>query len=183
MATEEEEEYFHRLQAEQRAKLRKQLDEQAAELAAQQAKADLSERIRRLGFSGDAARIFDLLPLVHVAWADGRIQRSERTAIFKVLESRGIARDSEAHAMMAALLEVKPSQAYLDESLAVLRDAVGGQRARSIVDLCLAVAEASGTFLGIGKAMSDDERELIERIAGELGEPARAELERRLETS
>ena len=180
MASEEEEEYFHRLQADERAKLRKKLEAEAEELKRRQTKLELGERINKLGFSGETIAIFDLLPLVHVAWADGKIQRGERAAIFKVLEQRGIPSNSQAHAMMAALLEVKPSQAYLDESLAVLHEAVGPARSQSIVDMCVAVAQSAGGFFGMRKGINDEERVLIEAIAAQLGKSAQSELGRQL---
>ncbi len=185
---EEEEAYFKKLETQQRAKLRKKLDGQASELEERRRiveatgtdDLELVERIRGLGFDGETARVFDLLPLVHVAWADGKIQRNERAAIFRVLESRGIARGSEAFTFMESLLEQRPSQAYLDESLAVLRSVSGTDDAVTIVDLCVAVAAAGGGFFGFGQTIDSDERALIERIAAELGEDGQRAIRREM---
>ena len=144
--------------------------------------AALRERIEQLGFGGEAQRIFDLLPLVHVAWADGAIQPGERAAILNLLRIRGIP-VGEAYTTMEALLEKAPSAEYLEESLELLRALVDRKDApegRTIVGLCVLVAEAAGGVLGLGNRVSKKEREMIEHIAERLGPTALDELHRRL---
>ncbi len=174
----EEEAYFKQREIEQRRKLREKLEASAHELAEKHAIAEslettdisLAERIKALGFSGATARVFDLLPLVHVAWADGTVQKGERAAILKVLEARGVTPGSEGFQLLESLLEEKPSDEYMSESLAVLKQLVsqGGPNA-DVVGLCEQVASAAGGFLGLGGKVSDEERKLIDEIAGHLG--------------
>ena len=119
--------------------------------------------------------MFDLLPLVHVAWADGAIQKSERAAILRVLELRNVAAGSEGFTLIESLLEERPNDEYMNQSLAVLKELLAqgdGNRGAAIVELCQDVATAAGGFLGLGSKVSGEERELIERIAGELGDSA-----------
>jgi tellurite resistance protein len=174
----EEEAYFKRREIEQRRKLREKLDAAAHELAEKHAIAhsvatsdmSLAERIKALGFSGATARVFDLLPLVHVAWADGTVHKNERAEILGVLEARGIAPGSEGFQLVESLLEERPSDDYMSESLAVLKELVGQGGARAdLVGLCEQVAAAAGGFLGLGGKVSGEERALIEEIAGHLG--------------
>ena len=184
MSSEEEELYFAQAEQDLRAEKRHQMTMAAKELEekrtiAQNAGTDdveVASRIKALGFDGDSARIFDLLPLVHVAWADGKIQRGERAAILKVLASRGVEKGSEAFQTMESLLEEKPSESFMRESLAVLRDVTGGlgDRASSIVDLCIQVAASAGGFLGLklGQKIGDEEKAQIETILRSLGPDA-----------
>ena len=176
----EEEAYFKALEIEQRRKLREKLEAAAKDLADKQAIAEsvktedlsLAERIKALGFCGESAKVFDLLPLVHVAWADGSIHRSERVAILHVLEARGVASGSEGFALMESLLEERPSGEYVTQSLAVLEELLGGgERGAEIVDLCQKVASAAGGFLGLAK-ISDKER-AISSIIGSRPAPTR----------
>lgn len=188
--SEEEERYFARKEAERREDKRRELERAAREVAEQRAMGDalhtsddgLVARIRSLGFDGDTARVFDLMPLVHVAWADGSVSAAERRTLFRLLEARNIAPDSEAWLLVGALLETRPSDAFLDETLALLRDlaAKGGTEAGSIVDLSVNVAAASGGFLGLGGKISDEERELIAHIADVLGPAAVEEFQKTL---
>ncbi len=186
MSSEEEKLYFAQHEQDLRSNQRHEMTLAAKELEekrkiAQSAGTDdieVAARINALGFDGDSARVFDLLPLVHVAWADGKIQRGERAAILKVLRSRGIEPGSEAFRTMESLLEEKPSDAFMRESLAVLREVTGGlsDRTASIVDLCIQVAASSGGFFGLklGAKIGDDEKKQIEEILVSLG-PAASE--------
>jgi hypothetical protein len=180
MATErrdEEEAYFKQREIEQRRKLREKLEADAHALAEKHAIADslktdlpLAERIKALGFSGATAGVFDLMPLVHVAWADGAVQKGERAAILKVLEARGVQPGSEGFQLLESLLEERPSDEYMSESLSVLKELVGPSgRAADVVSLCEQVAAASGGSLGLGGKVSGEERALIDEIAGHLG--------------
>lgn len=183
MSTErnEEEVYFKALEIEKRRKLREKLEDAAKDLADKQAIADsvqtddlaVAERIKALGFSGDSAKVFDLLPLVHVAWADGSVQKNERAAILGVLEKRGVSAGTEGFTLIESLLEERPSDEYMAQSLAVLKELLGTDdgKGTAIVDLCRRVAAASGGFLGlgIGDTVNDEEEALIGTIAAALG--------------
>ncbi len=177
----EEEAYFKAREIEQRRKLREKLEAAAHELAEKHAiaqslnTADLSlaERIKALGFSGATARAFDLMPLVHVAWADGSVQKGERAAILRVLDLRGMGSGSDAFVLMESLLEERPSDEYMSESLAALKELVGaGGGGSEIVDLCEQVASAAGGFFGLVGKVGAEERALIDEIAHHLGHGA-----------
>jgi len=142
----------------------------------------LAARVAALGFDGDAAKVFDLLPLVHVAWADGAIQPGERASILSLLRVRGIGL-GKAYTVMMALLEKRPSKEYLEESLVLLRALVergDTVKPETIVGLCIMVAEAAGGFLGLLSPISRSEKQAIEHIATRLGSGAVEELKRRL---
>jgi uncharacterized tellurite resistance protein B-like protein len=183
MVDESGEEGFDQDHAQERQATRTRLEAAALELQEKRKIADslrtedldLAARVKALGFDGDTAGVFDLLPVIHVAWADGKVQRKEREAIMDVLAVRGVTRGSPAHTMMEAMLEERPSQIYLDESLAVFRALVAGNKRRIevMVDLCVAIAEASGGFLGLGNPVDESEREMLDRIAESLGERAK----------
>jgi hypothetical protein len=132
------------------------------------------DRMEQLGFTGDSARVLDLLPLVHVAWADGKVQRAERSAVLAIVEQRGIQPDSDACLLIETLLEQRPSETFLAESLSLVRDltAKSGGDASDVVELCAKVAEASGGLLGLGSKVSAAERTLIGQVASVLGDAA-----------
>lgn len=189
--SESEEAYFRQRDLEQRAALRREMENAAHELkntrevaeAAGTDDLDLAERIRRLGFTGETAMVFDLMPLVHTAWADGSISRAERSTIFSVLHHRGVARDSEAFLAVESLLEEQPSPEFLRQSLAALRDLMAqkeGPRSVELIDMCAAVADASGGILGLAFRVSEEERELIAKIANNLGPTAVEQFRRAL---
>lgn len=189
--SDEEDKYFHEVDAEARRRLRQTLEDNARNLEQNAAIAGavgiddhaIADQIRALGFGGEAARVFDLLPLVHVAWADGQIQRGERAAILKILAARGIAPGSEPFRMIEAILEERPAESFMRQSLAVLRRVVAskGGGADEIVELCMKVAAASGGFFGFGARMGEEERGLIAAISLQLGEDANEQVVQALE--
>ena len=142
----------------------------------------LAALVAALGFDGEAARVFDLLPLIHVAWADGAIQPGERAAILGLLRVRGIP-PGKAYTVILALLEEKPSAEYLEESLSLLRVLIergAAAKAETIVGLCIMVAEAAGGFLGLFNPISRVEKRVTEHISRRLGNLAFEEFKRRL---
>jgi tellurite resistance protein len=172
---------FDVAQKEARAKLRARLGETATRLAKHTGDVQgLKERTEALGFGGDAGKVFDLLPLVHVAWADGGIQAGERAAILNLLTIRGIG-PGAAWTVMETLLEERPTQAYLEASLDLLRDVLADRQddGRTVVGLCILIAESAGGFLGI-RSISKSEKEMIQKIADRLGTKAQAEFHARL---
>lgn len=191
MSSDEEDAYFRQREMERREDRRRQMAKAAKELqeARGVAKAtgtddmDLAERIRKLGFTGETATVFDLLPLILVAWADGSVSRAERQTIFTVLEHRNIARDAEAFVAVESLLEEKPSEAFIEESMDALRDLMADRadaKTAEMIELCAAIADASGGFLGLVKRVSEEERELIAKIADSLGSTAQEQFRKSL---
>jgi len=182
--------YFTAQTAERREQVRKRLDKIAKKLEDKKAIADtlatddemLVERIHALGFDGDSARVFDLLPLIHVSWADGRVQRKERATILAALEARGIQPGSEASVLIETLLEAPPSEAFMKVSLELLRDLAKakGDNSVNVVELCVKVADASGGLLGVGNRIATEERELIQSIADTLGPEAQDQFKKLL---
>ena len=135
---------------------------------------ELAAQVKSLGFDGDSARIFDLLPLIHVAWADGKIQRAERGRILRLLTLREVNPDSEAYKMVAALLEERPAEVWFDVSLGLLRRLIADRpwKAEALADMCVGIAEAAGGFVGVRDPISAAERVALDKIAQALGEHA-----------
>lgn len=177
---------FDPAHAAERQEIRDHLGESAAALQRERIAAEttstgkvpnLQERLVALGFDDEAQPVFDLLPLLHVAWCDGEIQAGERALILNLLQIRGVG-PGKAYTTIEALLEKRPSKAYLEESLAVLRELIADKShdadAETIVGLCVLLAESAGGFLGIFRRVSADERDMIQRIAKALGPEAEA---------
>ncbi len=173
--TNEEDTYFKQQELELREKMRRRMAKAAGELQGRgPSESEISQRIHALGFSGENAKVFDILPLVHVAWADGSVSRKERASILALLERRGIIQGSEPFRVIESLLEERPSKEFLSESLALLKEVTQAKAGADIVDWCVDVARASGGVLGLGlgNKVAAEERELIEQIARTLGKEA-----------
>ncbi len=182
--------YFLAKEKELREKLRERLRREAEALEKERAIAKASgaedpkiaDRLRRLGFDADTAKILDLMPLIHVAWADGTVQYNERVTILRVLEERGFEPGSDVTRFVESMLEHRPADSFLEQTLDVLRDLLEdkGRSGAAVVDLCAKVAESAGGYFGLGGSISRQERELIGQIADALGDKAVAEFKKLL---
>ncbi len=174
---ENEEKYFAEVEAQLRRELRVELDQKAHKLAEASKiaatlavdDATLAARVHELGFDGETARVFDVLPLVHVAWADGKVHREERTMILDLVAGRGVAPGTAAFRTIEALLEERPTDTFMHESIELLRAiAQRSGRSHDIVQQCIEIADASGGILGLGRRVTSVERDAILAIATRL---------------
>jgi tellurite resistance protein len=174
-----EEQWFAEKESRGREQMREELQRKATEerrkreIAGSLATDDqaLIERLAALGLDGDVAPVLHLLPMVQVAWADGSVSVSERRTILEAVAAAGVAPGSKAATFIASLLESHPSEALLDEILAVMRDilAAKGLKPASLVEACQHVAQASGGLLGLGNRISSEEADAIHKVAQALG--------------
>ena len=177
--------YFRPEDRTKRETIRDLLTQGAARLVTPPDPADwqpsVADKIKSLGFKDDAARAFDLLPLVLVAWADGTIQTEERSKILDVLMMLGL-QGTSAFTMYEVLLEERPAEVYRQAALDVLRDLVADRAdgGASVVDLCIEVAAAASDELGGPDPISSEERAAIEAVADKLGPRAHQEVVKRL---
>ena len=94
--------------------------------------------------------------------------------MLKIARRRGIAQESPAYAQLEAWLKNRPSDAFFDVAVevmkygfAVLPPAEQEERTRTIVEACHEVAEASGglgRLLGLGDGVSKIENATLDQI-------------------
>jgi len=177
-----EEEFFHKLQEEQLATLRDELDRKQTrdELRTACGIADeaILDQLIALGVSGPTMAALSMVPLVWVAWADGSVQEQERKAVLQAAAERGIEDSGAAHKILGGWLTKKPKpalfQAWASYTRALSDTLVPSQRAQlrgQIVGLARRVAESAGGFLGVHKISQDEETALkaVEAAFGDVG--------------
>ena len=112
-----------------------------------------------------------LVPLIRVAWADGRIELKEREAILKAASDFNCAEDSPGHKFLAAWLDEPAEAEKLFESwkhyatalvAAVPAESASALKAQ-IVEHARGVAKATGGILGI-HSISDAEEAVLKEI-------------------
>jgi hypothetical protein len=129
---------------------------------------EVAEEALELGFDSETARILHLVPVIQVAWADGKLDDKEREKVLELADQRGVDQASPAYEFLQLLLDKKPSKQFFDRTNKVILHLVkdgGVDSGDSLLDLCRAVAEASGGFFGITSAVSSDEAELMDELA------------------
>ncbi len=141
--------------------------ELAAELGSEDA--TTLDALIAVGIDRDNLPAVEWIPMVLVAWADGRLQSGEREAILRATGGEGIAPDHAAHALLLGWLETPPTpqllgawQAYLTtvsrrENAESLRAREARVRARA-----REVAEADGGWLGFARVSSEEGGMMLE---------------------
>src|SRR5688500_14013322 len=111
---------------------------------------ELTEALAGLGLDRKNHRAVALLPLVEVAWADGRVQRAEKKLIGEIARRYGV---EPGDAWLQRWLAKRPSPTTFLAARTVLL-ALMARSGRSdvkapddldeLLDLCVGVAEAAG---------------------------------------
>jgi hypothetical protein len=154
-----------------------------AEESTQEARRSLSEisgltdeavlrKLTELGVQPETWAAVAIAPLVEVAWADGKVEDSERRAVLSGAEANGVARDTASYELLEAWLNRRPDGrllevwgAFIVDLCAELGDAEIEALKSQILGRARSVAEAAGGFLGLGGKVSPEE----EVVLAELG--------------
>ena len=170
-----EAEYFNRKNAEQieqlKAVFRKKADKESIAAATGVTDEKLLDRMAKLQLNGELMSAFQLYPLIEVAWADGKLDDSEAAAVLAAAETRGISKDSKAHAYLSERLAAGPSKDVRAIWMMFARDlkstlsATGLDAFRAdIFELCREVAQASGGVIGKAFSISGTEKDVMADI-------------------
>jgi hypothetical protein len=173
-----EEEYFRKREQELIEKLRRRaaVEAERRQLGVQAGVSDeeILQDLQDLGYTPETVMLLHLVPLVQMAWADGRVSERERALIVEAARARGVEVDSHADRQLADWLMSRPPERLFDRTLrairAFLQASPAGERQASeheLLSLCTAIASASGGLLGMG-AVSAQERALLARLTSEL---------------
>lgn len=128
--------------------------------------------------SEDIVELLPLVPLVKVAWAEGRITRRERELIFSAAERMGIEPGSVLYQRLNDWLELHPTDDFYLASLERLHSDLQKmpeeERLLRHLDLlsdCVNIAEASGgtsRYPAGGPRVCDEEIAAVKRIAEKI---------------
>jgi hypothetical protein len=136
--------------------------------------AALLARLTELGLTSETVPILHLIPLLAVAWADGRIQEGERALIEDAAQATRIT-DGPARALLDTLLENGPDGALLDAAMAFIThllvampDDASDAAGQTLAELAWRVADANGSVFGLWNVNSA-EKETLRDIANKLG--------------
>ena len=117
-----------------------------------------------------------LIPLVEVAWADGRISPGESTAALTAAAGMGVTEGSQAYALLEKWLKTRPSPgavAAWKEYVKALVKSWGRERTReiqkAIIGRAAGVAQSAGGILGLGNKVSVKEQAVLDELESAFG--------------
>ena len=135
------------------------------------------------GAVGARLGLLALVPLVRVAWAEGRVTRRERELITRAARRLGVEEGGAADLLLSGWLKAKPGEEFFEGAFAHLRlllhDIPGDDSEKLTLDilrLCLLVAQVSGgnaSFAAGGSLICGEEIKSVKRVAAELRRPVR----------
>ena len=170
-----EESFYSKLDQELLDKLKTEIDqqEQKEQLAACSGitNDELLDRLIQRGIDAPTWAAISLIPLVEVAWADGKMESQERDAILQAAEQSGLEPETPSYILLQQWLEQKPDanlrdtwKQYISE-LAKDADPEAKPKFReAVLGRAKMVAEAAGGFLGMGSKISAAEQEVLDDL-------------------
>jgi len=171
-----EDSFFRRRDQELLASMRSELEAKAARdaLAAVSGITDerLLDALVEIGVRAETLACVSLIPMVAVAWADGKLDEPERNAILRAVREKGLPGNALAEKLVAGWLTEPPGDGLLatwTEYVQVLaRTLEGSQLARleqDVLTRAKEVADAAGGFLGVLNRTSRSEQLVLEQLA------------------
>jgi hypothetical protein len=138
---------------------------------------DVLQKLVELGIRPEIVASLALVPLIALAWADGKIDEEEKAAVLEAASESFVSKDSPDFGLLQQWMEHKPSPRLLDawrhyikglceklsqhQKTALKKDFIGHARQ---------VAKTTGGFLGLGNKISKPEKEMLEKLESAFDE-------------
>ena len=130
------------------------------------------DKLVDLGIEANTWAAISLVPLVEVAWADGKVEAKERKAVLSAAEASGVAPGSPSHDLLDSWLTHRPDARlmsvwgeYVVDMCANLSPGEKEAVKETIVGRARSVAESVGGFLGMGSKISVEEGVVLDELA------------------
>jgi hypothetical protein len=171
-----EEEFFRKQDERLRQQLRAKRERAALE-------AELRERLGvenegligalvDLGLTVETVTALAIVPLVEVAWADGKLEAKEREALLAVAKDFGVDPRHPSYEMLAGWLQHRPRPEMLElwgDYVRAIVSRLAEDERTGMRDRMLArargIAEAAGGILGLGRKVSPEEEVVLATLA------------------
>lgn len=126
------------------------------------------DALLKIGVTPESLTSVALIPLVAVAWADGKMEAAEKKAILDAAAQSGIESGSASFTLLEGWLANQPGSEllaswkdYIGAIKADLEESAFGQLKSAVIGRARTVAESAGGFLGLGNKISDVEEKVI----------------------
>lgn len=133
---------------------------------------EVLDKLVALKITADTWAAISLVPLVEVAWANGRVEDQERTAILTASQANGIHPGSPGHELLESWLSHRPDARlmgvwgeYIVDLCAQLSTAEKAAVKERVIGRARKVAQSAGGFLGLGSKISAEEEVVLSQLA------------------
>ena len=128
------------------------------------------EKLVELNIRPETVASLAVVPLIEVAWANGKIGKKEKEAVLKAVSKFGWSSSSIDYILLERWLEHKPDESLLKAWIQYTKNVCSlmnreevGKLKTEILGHARAISEISGGILGIGK-ISQQEKNMLEVI-------------------
>jgi tellurite resistance protein len=129
------------------------------------------DRLMELKVDPETLAAMAVVPLVLVAWADGKVQAEEREAIIAAAKAEGIQPQDGRYPLLEFWLDKRPRpemfeawKHYIQGLCQKLDKPQVEELKRDLLRLARDVAQAAGGFLGLGNKISAGERAVLDKL-------------------
>jgi hypothetical protein len=136
------------------------------------------QKLVDLDIRPETAVSLSLVPLVEVAWADGRISEKEKQAVLTATAKLGWAKGSTDYELLDRWLTHKPDPNLLEAWTHYVQDLcsrINEQKRNNLkaflIDHARQVAQASGGILGLGDKISKAEDAVLDKLSAAFKTP------------
>jgi hypothetical protein len=131
---------------------------------------EVLQKLVELDIQPDLVASLALVPLVEIAWADGKIDANEKEAVLKA-DAQLFTKDSPDMAVLKQWLEHKPGPelliAWKEYIKGLCQQLTSKQKVSlksEVIGHAREVAEAAGGFLGLGSKISKAEQKMLDQL-------------------
>jgi len=132
---------------------------------------EILQKLVDLNIRPEIVATLALVPLVEVAWADGKVDEEEKTAVLEAAAESFVSKDSPDFDLLRQWMEHKPNQKLLEAWKHYIKGLCGQltqhQRnalKKDLIGHARQVAEATGGLLGFGNKISKAEQEMLNKL-------------------
>jgi hypothetical protein len=129
------------------------------------------DRLIELKIEPETIAAMAVVPLVMVAWADGKVQDEERNAILAAAQAAGVPPQDGRYPMLEFWMNKRPGREMMEAWEHYIKDICKRlakeeveELHRDVLNLARTVARASGGFLGLGSRISAAEANVLGRL-------------------
>ena len=127
--------------------------------------------VEEFGLDETTYPALQFIPLLYIAWSDGKIQSGEARKIRKIANQRGLASGAVGK-VLDEWLAHKPDDTFfqggLNLFLRIVQHSKSRQEITDIISLCNEVAHCAGGLFGMAYSVSKEEIEALEEIENTL---------------
>ena len=129
------------------------------------------DRLVELDITPEELAAVEVVPLVHVAWADRQVQAAEREAIIAAAQAAGIQPKDGRYPLLEHWLKRRPGREmieawkhYIKGLCQQLNEQQVEELKHDLLRLAQEVAQKAGGFLGLGSKVSVAERTVLNKL-------------------